>query len=255
VLGGSASLVDIAEGGYSDDLAVHPPEHPGIPRINTPCAAHRTPVFRDSDKHHTPAEIANLLDLMVVVLQRRAPGFKELTDRLYAFAGPESRLRHVPHDVARPIGRENIEVPVAAHDLEDAARKLDQVGGRGFFRHHAGSIQQVGGSVGVGRGAFAEPMVEERAEGRTQGGAPGIVRGVPLGTSIFLIAVGAILRYAVTATVSGIDITTVGLILMIVGIVGLVMSTLYMFAWSPRRGRVVRDRVIEREPEDPNRPH
>jgi Domain of unknown function (DUF6458) len=78
---------------------------------------------------------------------------------------------------------------------------------------------------------------------------------VPLGTSIFLIAVGAILRYAVTATVSGIDITTVGLILMIVGIVGLLMSVLYMFAWSPRRGRVVRDRVIEHEPEDPNRPY
>ena len=68
-------------------------------------------------------------------------------------------------------------------------------------------------------------------------------------------SVGAILRYAVTATVSGIDITTVGLILMIVGIVGLVISVLYMFAWSPRRGRVVRDRVIEREPEDPNRPY
>jgi hypothetical protein len=79
---------------------------------------------------------------------------------------------------------------------------------------------------------------------------------VPLGTSIFLIAVGAILHYAVTATVSGIDIVTVGLILMIVGIAGLALSVLYMFAWSPRRGRVVRDRVIERDPtyEDPNRP-
>jgi beta-lactamase regulating signal transducer with metallopeptidase domain len=71
---------------------------------------------------------------------------------------------------------------------------------------------------------------------------------MPLGTSIFLIAVGAILRYAVTATVSGIDITTVGLILMIVGIAGLLISIFYMLAWDPRRGRVVRDRVIEREP-------
>ncbi|HEY2141957.1 MAG TPA: DUF6458 family protein [Solirubrobacteraceae bacterium] len=71
---------------------------------------------------------------------------------------------------------------------------------------------------------------------------------MPLGTSIFLIAVGAILRYAVTATVSGIDITTVGLILMIVGIAGLILSVFYMLAWSPRRGRVVRDRVVEREP-------
>ena len=63
---------------------------------------------------------------------------------------------------------------------------------------------------------------------------------MPLGTSIFLIAVGAILRYAVTATVSGIDITTVGLILMIVGVVGLLLSVLYMLAWAPRRGPVVR---------------
>ena len=73
---------------------------------------------------------------------------------------------------------------------------------------------------------------------------------MPLGTSIFLIAVGAILRYAVTTTVSGIDITTVGLILMIVGIAGLVLSIFYMLAWSPRRGRVVRDRVVERDPRD-----
>jgi hypothetical protein len=72
---------------------------------------------------------------------------------------------------------------------------------------------------------------------------------MPLGTSIFLIAVGAILRYAVTATVSGISLTTVGLILMIVGIVGLVLSIFYMLAWSPRRGEVVeRDRMIERTP-------
>src|SRR2546423_657661 len=63
---------------------------------------------------------------------------------------------------------------------------------------------------------------------------------MPLGTSIFLIALGAILRYAVTATVSGISIHTVGLILIIVGIVGLVLSLLYLFAWSPRRGRAAR---------------
>jgi hypothetical protein len=68
---------------------------------------------------------------------------------------------------------------------------------------------------------------------------------MPLGTSIFLIAVGAILRYAVTAAVSGISITTVGLILMIVGVVGLVLSIFYMFAWAPRRGVPV-DRVVER---------
>lgn len=70
---------------------------------------------------------------------------------------------------------------------------------------------------------------------------------MPLGTSIFLIAVGAILRYAVTASVSGISITTVGLILMIVGAVGLILSIFYMVSAHPA-GRVTRERVIERDP-------
>jgi beta-lactamase regulating signal transducer with metallopeptidase domain len=71
---------------------------------------------------------------------------------------------------------------------------------------------------------------------------------VSFGTSIFLIAVGAILRYAVTATVSGISLTTVGLILMIVGAAGLVLSLLYLLTYRRRDGRVVQERVIEREP-------
>jgi hypothetical protein len=54
-----------------------------------------------------------------------------------------------------------------------------------------------------------------------------------VGTSLFLIAVGAILRYAVTASVSGVSLATVGLILMIVGVVGLVISLFYLLA--PRR--------------------
>jgi hypothetical protein len=45
-----------------------------------------------------------------------------------------------------------------------------------------------------------------------------------IGTSLFLIAVGAILRYAVDATVAGVDIQTAGLILMIIGAIGLVIG-------------------------------
>lgn len=45
-----------------------------------------------------------------------------------------------------------------------------------------------------------------------------------IGTSLFLIAVGAILKYAVTAHVAGIDVHTAGLVLMMVGIVGLLLS-------------------------------
>ena len=50
-----------------------------------------------------------------------------------------------------------------------------------------------------------------------------------IGTSIFLIAVGAILRYAVNVTVSEIELETVGLILIIVGIIGLVISLAVIF--------------------------
>jgi hypothetical protein len=45
-----------------------------------------------------------------------------------------------------------------------------------------------------------------------------------IGGSLFLIAVGAILKFAVTAELAGIDLQTVGLILMIVGVVGLVLG-------------------------------
>lgn len=45
-----------------------------------------------------------------------------------------------------------------------------------------------------------------------------------IGSSLFLIAVGAILKYAVTADVAGVDVQVVGVILMIVGAVGLVLG-------------------------------
>ena len=49
-----------------------------------------------------------------------------------------------------------------------------------------------------------------------------------IGSSIFLIAVGAILRYAVTDSISGVDLTVIGLILMIAGVVGLVIGLFMM---------------------------
>jgi Domain of unknown function (DUF6458) len=69
---------------------------------------------------------------------------------------------------------------------------------------------------------------------------------MPLGTSLFLIAVGAILRYAVSTTVSGVSLQTVGLILIIVGAIGLVLSIFFMIDLGSRR----RGRVIERDPRD-----
>ena len=49
----------------------------------------------------------------------------------------------------------------------------------------------------------------------------GTLAAMGIGTSLFLIAVGAILYFAVDADISGLEITTIGLILMIVGVIGL----------------------------------
>ena len=78
-------------------------------------------------------------------------------------------------------------------------------------------------------------------------GAPSMLpSGMSIGASLFLLAIGAILRYAVTASVSGIDLQTVGLILMIVGIIGLVLSIAWMIA-STNRGHT----TSVRDPRDP----
>src|SRR6185312_1036375 len=50
--------------------------------------------------------------------------------------------------------------------------------------------------------------------------------------SLVLIAVGAILKWAVTATVSGLSLDTVGVILMVVGVVGLVLSVIFWSSWG-----------------------
>lgn len=70
-----------------------------------------------------------------------------------------------------------------------------------------------------------------------------------IGPAIVLIAIGAILKWAVTAHVSGIDLQTTGTVLFVIGVIALVISLLYTFWWSDRRRaddvRVVHD---ERDP-------
>lgn len=66
------------------------------------------------------------------------------------------------------------------------------------------------------------------------------------GISIALIAVGAILTFALEREADGINLDTVGIILMLVGILGLVVSALFWSTWSPysreRRSTVIRER-------------
>lgn len=69
-----------------------------------------------------------------------------------------------------------------------------------------------------------------------------------IGVSVFLIAVGAVLAFAVHVTVQGLDLDTVGLILMVVGAIGL-FSSLVIFggpnSWGARRRTVVRDDIAD----------
>ena len=66
-----------------------------------------------------------------------------------------------------------------------------------------------------------------------------------IGAAVFLIAVGAILTFALETEVSGIDVDTVGIILMVVGAVGLVAT--FMLFGSGRR-RVVTEELVETDP-------
>ena len=73
------------------------------------------------------------------------------------------------------------------------------------------------------------------------------------GTSLVLIAIGAILRYAITAHVSWITLPTVGLVLMIVGIIGLILSLFELFIWAPRRQVGALDDTYPTQPYSPQR--
>jgi uncharacterized membrane protein HdeD (DUF308 family) len=50
-----------------------------------------------------------------------------------------------------------------------------------------------------------------------------------IGTSLFLIATGAILKWAITAHVEGFNLQTAGVVLMVVGALGLVLGLVLMF--------------------------
>ncbi len=65
-----------------------------------------------------------------------------------------------------------------------------------------------------------------------------------IGVSIFLLAIGAILTFAVDASLSGLDIKVVGIILMISGAIGLLLTMLVL---SRRDSAVGQDRVVTRD--------
>lgn len=68
------------------------------------------------------------------------------------------------------------------------------------------------------------------------------------GVSLILIAAGAILTWAVTATASGFNINTVGIILLVVGIVGLILSLVFWSSWGGPGSIRRRTTYIDEEP-------
>lgn len=67
-----------------------------------------------------------------------------------------------------------------------------------------------------------------------------------IGASIFLIAVGAILKFATNLHVEGVSVDTVGLILMIAGAAGLVLGFIQQAMWRRRADEVAAPAVEER---------
>jgi len=70
-----------------------------------------------------------------------------------------------------------------------------------------------------------------------------------IGVSIFLLAVGAILTFALNATVSGINLDTVGVILMVVGVIGLLFSAMFWSSWGGFNGASRTERTVVRDRE------
>lgn len=67
-----------------------------------------------------------------------------------------------------------------------------------------------------------------------------------IGAAIVLIAVGAVLKWAVTAHVTGFDIQTAGTVVFIVGLLGLVLAIMYTFWWSRDRYHAYGDETVVR---------
>jgi type IV secretory pathway VirB3-like protein len=70
-----------------------------------------------------------------------------------------------------------------------------------------------------------------------------------IGVSIFLLALGAIMTFALNVTVSGIDLDTVGVILMVVGLIGLAFSAMFWNSWGGFGGASRTERTVVRDRE------
>jgi hypothetical protein len=74
-----------------------------------------------------------------------------------------------------------------------------------------------------------------------------------LGASLFLVAAGAILIWGVTGELANLDVDAIGVILIVIGIVGLVLSMIFWSSWGGMSGRR-RATYVEEGPPPPGPP-
>lgn len=94
----------------------------------------------------------------------------------------------------------------------------------------------------LGGPVYAGPVAQE------------VTPNMGIGVSVFLLAVGAILRFAVEVHTQGVNLHTIGVILMVVGLIGLTISALFWSSFAPF-GTRDREVVTEREVVEPGHTH
>ena len=72
-----------------------------------------------------------------------------------------------------------------------------------------------------------------------------------LGASLFLIAAGAILIWGVNAEVAGLNVDAIGVILVVIGAIGLVLSMIFWSSWGGMGGGRRRATYVEEGPPGP----
>jgi type IV secretory pathway VirB3-like protein len=155
-------------------------------------------------------------------------------------AAPEALAFPVPDEVSDAAAGGEAPAPLAPRLLLGSSAGVGEFGGKQTEQRRFAMV--------------APGICEKDLETRTKGFV------MSLGVSIFLLVVGAILTFAVKVSTSGFDINVVGIILMIAGAVGLLLSLMFWSSFSPWRrrrpmidtvydggDRVVEERRIERD--------
>src|ERR1700730_17993394 len=134
--GGSASLVDVRVVRLTDDEPLSPRTYCCVAELDFSAAARRTPLQGDDGKRDSIAEVKNLLGLRPRHVESTPPVFEATMNRRPALVHLKTHGRRVPDCVLRQKARHCIDI-TAVRSVHSAARKLNQIGGRGLLSPNA----------------------------------------------------------------------------------------------------------------------